>query len=64
MPNNRLVKKCYVMVKLYDNNGHTNWATFVRKHLNENGFGYVWKLQNVQNHNLFIYSYVQRIKDQ
>jgi len=52
------------MVKLYDNNGHTNWATFVRKHLNENGFGYVWKLQNVQNHNLFIYSYVQRIKDQ
>ena len=37
MPNNRLVKKCYVMMKLYDNNGHTNWATIVRKRLYENG---------------------------
>jgi len=52
------------MMKLYDNNGHTNCATCVRKHLYENGFGYVWELHNVQNPNLFIYNYVQRIKDQ
>ena len=64
MPNTRLVKKWYVMMKLYDNNGHTNWATFVRKHLYENGFGYAWEQQNVQNPKLFIYNYVQRIKDQ
>jgi len=30
----------------------------------ENGFGYVWELQKVQNPNLFIYNYVQRINDQ
>jgi len=52
MPNTRLVKKCYVMMKLYDNNGHTSWATCVRKHLYETGFGYVWELHNVQNPNL------------
>ena len=33
MPYIRLVKKCYVMMKLYDNNRPTNWATCVRKHL-------------------------------
>jgi len=42
-------------MELYDNNGHTNWATFVRKHLYENR--YVWELQNVQNSKLFVYNY-------
>ena len=45
MPNTILVKKCYVMMTLYDNNGHTNWATFVRTHLYENGFEYVWNFR-------------------
>jgi len=67
MPYNKFVKKFY-LIKLLDNNEHTNWATLVRNHLYENGFGYVhvWEQQDVQNPNQFtcIYNYVQRIKDQ
>ena len=49
-------------MKLYDNNGHTYWATFVRKPPYE--FRYVWELQSVQNPKLFMYNYFQRIKNQ
>jgi len=52
------------MMKLYNSNGYTNWATFVCKHLYENGFGYVGELQNLQNLNLCMYNYIQRKKDQ
>ena len=42
----------YLIMKSYDNNVHTNCATYVRKHMYENGFGYAEELQNVQNPNL------------
>jgi len=66
MPNNRFVKKCYLMMKLYDNNGHTNCMGYITvlKHLYENGFWYVWELQNVQKPKMFMYKYFQWIKDQ
>ena len=46
----------------YDNIGYGNWATFIREHLYENGFGYIWEQQGVANTNLFLLEYVDRLK--
>ena len=64
MPEYRYVKKCYNMMKLYDGLGRQNWVTFLRKHLYENGFGYVWEAQGISNEKLFLTLYLQRLKDQ
>ena len=31
------------MLFYYDNIGNTNWVTHIRKHVYENGYGYVWE---------------------
>ena len=64
MPNTRYVKLCYNMMKFFDSVGHKNWVTSVRTNLYQNGFGYVWELQTVDRPKLFVYEYVERLKDQ
>ena len=41
MQETRLVKKCYLMLKLYDESGQKNWVTSVKLLLQRFGFGYV-----------------------
>jgi len=64
MPDYRYVKKCYIMMKTYDELGRQNLVTTLRKHMYENGFGYVWETRGVRNEKLFIALYMQRLKDQ
>jgi hypothetical protein len=54
MPNNRLVKKCYLMMFNDDIQGHDNWVTSLRKNLQSHGFGYVWESQSVTSEKYFI----------
>ena len=64
MPDYRLVKKCYTMLKLFDSNGQINWVSHIRSLLRSNGYGYIWNNQCVHNKDLFILSFTQRLKDQ
>lgn len=64
MNEDRLVKKCYLIMKCLDNLGQTNWVSGVRKLLCTNGFGYVWYDQYVSQENIFISKFVQCLKDQ
>jgi len=47
LPNDRYLKLCYNILFYYDNFGCTNWVTYVKKHLYENGYDYVWEQQVV-----------------
>ena len=49
LPNDRYLKLCYNMLFNYDNTGCTNWVTHFRKHLYENGYGYIWVYRCVQH---------------
>ena len=64
LPMNRYTRLCYDMLKLYDTLGYTNWVTSVRTNLYTNGFGYIWENQTEINDKLFLFEYVQRLKDQ
>ena len=64
LPEYRLVKLSYEMLKHYDSVGHTNWVTYLRRNLYSNGFGYIWQSQSVENEKLFIYQYMERLKMQ
>ena len=64
MPDSRLVKTCYNMLKYYDELGNKNWVTEIKTLLQRNGFGYIWDTQTVSNECKFISSFVQRLKDQ
>ena len=48
----------------FDQLGYTNWATYIRKLLYNNGFGYLWELQEVINEKRFLHALQQTIKDQ
>ena len=63
MPEDRYVKKCYFMLKCYDEAGISNWASAIRKMLYTNGFGYVWESQSVVNEKHFLALFIQRLKD-
>ena len=64
MPDSRLVKKSYLMLKNLDCIGQRNWASDIRKLLCENGFGYIWFDQQIQHEKHFLDIFVQRLKDQ
>lgn len=64
LPNDRYVKKCYIMLKYFDQLGFKNWATDIKEKLCQNGFGYVWEQQRVDNPKYFLTVYVNRLKDQ
>ena len=54
MQNDRYVKNCLNIMLHYDNFGCTNWVSNVKKILSENGFGYIWENQHIQNENVFL----------
>ena len=64
LPENRLVKKCYNMMKYFDDLGFNNWATEIKILLQTNGFGYIWESHVVENESTFKSAFVQRLKDQ
>ena len=64
MPNDKYVRLCYDMLKHYDRLGYKKWVTDLRHNLYNNGFGYVWEAQGVASSTLFVYEYIQRLKDQ
>ena len=43
----RYVRKCYNMMRHYDQMGYSNWVSHIRKLLYTNGFGYLWEQQEV-----------------
>jgi hypothetical protein len=66
MPNERYVKKCYLMMFNGDIyiHGHKNWVSMLRHVLQSNGFGNVWESQGVGNETHFINTFINRLKDQ
>ena len=64
MPNERYVKKCYLMMLNDDIHGHKNWVSMLRHVLQSNGFGNVWESQCVGNETYFINTFINRLKDQ
>ena len=64
MQDHRYVRKCYNMMRHYDQFGYTNWVTLVRRALHTNGFGYLWEQQEVTHEKLFLTSFIQRLRDQ
>jgi hypothetical protein len=64
MPGYRYVKICYLMLKRFDELGYGNWVSKLRVNLCENGFGFIWEAQHVENKAYFLAQYVQRLKDQ
>ena len=64
MPEHRLVKQNYNMLKHFDTIGQTNWVSNFRRMLSLNGFGYIWERQFVTNKTLLIRQFHQRLKDQ
>ena len=63
MPDERYVKKCYAMLLNMPNNSYFNWAKEMENLLCQNGFGYVWYNQLVDNENMFLKLFTQRLKD-
>ena len=63
MEEHRLPYKAYKMLFQLDSMGKRNWATKIKMKLYENGFGYVWLNQGVENVNGFISIFRQRLID-
>ena len=61
MPDDRYVKKCYIMLQCYAEAGVSNWACNIRKLLYINVFGYVWESQGVDNENQFLALFTRRL---
>ena len=63
MNDNRLPRKAYKMLVGLDLKGKHNWVTNVKTKLFENGFGHVWVNQGVENINVFVRIFRQRLID-
>lgn len=63
MPENRLPRSCYSVLKTLDENGKWTWVTSVRNLLHELGFGYVWTAQGVGNENVFLSVFEERVRE-
>ena len=64
MPEHRYVKKCYNMMKYFDDLGSSNWCSRIKLLLNSVGLNYVWEAQTITNETGFITEFVKRLKDQ
>jgi hypothetical protein len=62
MPDSRLVKKCYYLLLLDDNNGKINWVSQVKHMLYSFGFGYIWEQQFINNISKFMSEFISRLK--
>ena len=63
MPDNRLPKACYDMLKHLDDHGRKTWATSVKMLLIKFGFKYVWESQGVTNDDTFLETFESRVKE-
>ena len=63
MNEKRLPYKAYLMLLHLDEQGKNNWVTKIRTTLFRFGFGYVWQNKGVQEVNLFIRCFRQRLID-
>ena len=54
LPNDSIVKSCYIMLQNYCNNGRTNWASEVKKLLYHYGFRYAWENQETLENDVFL----------
>ena len=61
MNEKRLLYKAYLMLLHLDEQGKNNWVTKIRTTLFRFGFGYVWQNKGVQEVNLFIRCFTQRL---
>ena len=63
LPNDSIVKSCYMMLQNYCNNGRTNWASEVKKLLYHYGFDYAWENQETFENNVFLVEIKTRVFD-
>ena len=63
MESHRLPKRAYVMLRRMDERGLNTWASNVRLCLFQNGFGFVWLNDGVQNITAFLRFFRQRLID-
>ena len=54
LPENRLVKICYNVMKYFDDLGFNNWVTEIKILLQTNGFGYIWESHVAENESTII----------
>jgi hypothetical protein len=60
---NKYCKTVYNMLKSDAERGKTNWVSKVKHLLSINGFYDVWQNQGVDNKKLFLFTFLQRLKD-
>ena len=60
---NRYPLQCYKMMKQLDEDGKTNWVSYVRQMLFSYGFSFVWISQDFGNERLFLFTFKQRLLD-
>ena len=63
MPQYRLPRNCYKMLKGLDDTGRNNWASAIKHLLYLHGFGNVWLAQEVGNIEVFLSIFKQRVID-
>ena len=63
MPDHRLPKNCYQMLKSLDEIEGVTWVTSIKQLLYRFGFGIVWLSQGVGDPELFLNIFKQRLKD-
>ena len=63
MTEDRYVKKCYHMMYYSDQFGSKNWVSHIRAMLSRCGFYFVWLNQGVENVDMFLQVFSQRMKD-
>ena len=63
MPDSRLPKSSYHMLKALDEQGRQTWASSVRSLLQQLDFGYVWTAQGVVNEDMFLSIFETRLKE-
>ena len=63
LPNDSIVKSCFIMLQNYCNNGSTNWASEVKKLLYLYGFGYTWENQETLANDVFLDEFKTRVFD-
>ena len=64
MPSTRYPKACYNILYSLDQQGRSTWATSVKQLLYKYGFEQIWETQEVDNVNLFLKEFTERVKHQ
>jgi hypothetical protein len=61
MPQYRLPRQCYIMLRNLDEQGRITWATYVKRMLFQLGLGYAWTADGVGNVNTFMQVFRTRV---